>query len=114
MAAGPTFVDWLKTPILPSHPPEHLPDGYKSHICYEACLLAHENGVHLLKLPPHLTHLLQPLDLAVFKPMKCAWDVAAADFVRREWQAITRQDFPSLLSVIWRKGYKPGNATGGF
>ena len=46
--------------------------------------------------------------------MKSAWDVAAADFVRRERQAIMRHDFSNLLSVIWRKGYKPKNANGEF
>lgn len=30
--------------------------------------LAIKHNVHLLKLPPHLTNLLQPLDVGVFKP----------------------------------------------
>ena len=70
--------------------------------------------MHLLKLPPHLTHLLQPLDLSVFKPMKSAWDLAVADFMRKERRAITRRDFPSLLKIAWEKGFKPQNAVGGF
>ena len=90
---GPTFMDWMKSLFLPSLPNQHLPvllilGGYKSHISYKFQLLAHENGIHLLKLHPHLTYLLQPLDLAVFKPMKSAWDVATRDFVHRERRAI--------------------------
>ena len=116
---GSNFIDWLKSVFIASLSPQHPPvllilDGHTSHISYEVRTLARDNNVHLLKLPPHLTHLLQPLDLAVFKPMKSAWDVATADFIRRERRAITRRDFPCLLNTIWRKGYKPENATGRF
>ena len=74
---GPTFLDWMKSLFLPSLPSQQSPvllilDGHKSHISYEVRLLAREHNVHLLKLPQHLTHLLQPLDLLVFKPMKSA------------------------------------------
>ena len=32
-------------------------DGYHSHKTY-----AHEHGIHLITLPPHSTHKIQPLD----------------------------------------------------
>ena len=69
---GSIFLDWMRSLFLSFLPQDHPPvllvlDG---HTSYEVCCLARENCVHLLKLPPHLTHLLQPLDLSVFKPMK--------------------------------------------
>ena len=104
------FIDWPKTIFIPSLTPQHQPvllilDGHTSHVSYEVRMLARDNNVHLLKLPPHLTHLLQPLDLAVFKSMKTARDVAVTHSIRRERQAITRRDFPSLLNIIWKKVY---------
>ena len=46
--------------------------------------------------------------------MKSAWDVVTTEIIRRERRAITRRDFPSLLSEVWKTGYKPQNAVGGF
>ena len=34
---------------------------------------AMENKVHLMCLPPHCSHLLQPLDVGIFKPLKDEW-----------------------------------------
>ena len=115
---GPNFIDWLKSLFIPSLPAERpvllILDGHASHVSYEVRIIGRDNEVHLLKLPPHLTHLLQPLDLSVFKPMKTAWDAATSDFVRRERRAIVRRDFPGLLNIVWKKGYKEENAKKGF
>ena len=69
-----SFVDWLKALFIPSLPPTRpvllILDGHKSHITYEVREIARDNNIHLLKLPPHTTHLLQPLDIGVFNRMK--------------------------------------------
>ena len=36
------------------------------------------------KIPPHTTHLLQPLDVGVFNHIKGVWQTVVADFTRRE------------------------------
>ena len=68
------YIDWLRNMLLPSLPDERpillILDGHSSHVSYEVRQLAISNGVHMLKLPPHLTNLLQPLDVGVFKSMK--------------------------------------------
>ena len=66
-----------------------------------------------LKLASHLTHLLQPLDVGVFKPLKSLWCAAVADFTRREHRTLAKRDFPEILSGIWKK-YNPDTARGGF
>ena len=50
-----------------------LLDGHSSHYNIEAISLARENGVILFTLVPHTTHELQPLDTAVFRPLKKNW-----------------------------------------
>ena len=48
-------------------------DGHLSHLNYTTIKLARETRVTILKLPPHTTDLLQPLDVAVFKSLKQKW-----------------------------------------
>ena len=45
-------------------------DGYKSHISLDVIDLCRKNETILFCLPPHTTHVLQPLDVAVFKSLK--------------------------------------------
>ena len=111
------YINWFRNIFIPSLPEERplllVLDGHSSHISFEDRELAIENGVHMLKLPPHLTHLLQPLDVGVFKPMKANWYSAVADFTRRERRGLTKRDFPEVLSTVWKK-YNPQTAKGGF
>jgi len=48
-------------------------DGHHSHITSELINLARDHGVHLMCLPPNLTHILQPFDVSVFHPLKQAY-----------------------------------------
>lgn len=45
-------------------------DGHHSHMSIE---LAREKGVNLVCFPPHMTHILQPLDVSVYHPLKQSW-----------------------------------------
>ncbi|KAJ8935808.1 hypothetical protein NQ318_023362 [Aromia moschata] len=49
-------------------------DGHSTHISLALIERAIQENITILKLPPHTSHLLQPLDLAVFKPFKTKWD----------------------------------------
>ena len=103
------YIDWFQNLFIPSLPSERpillILDGHSSHISHEVCELAIKNNIHMLKLPPHF---LQPLDVGVFKPMK-----AILYHTRRERRPITKRDFPSLLSQVWRQ-YNEETCKGGF
>ncbi|XP_039276104.1 uncharacterized protein LOC120349672 [Nilaparvata lugens] len=45
-------------------------DNHESHISLDAIIFCRENGIVLLTFPPHTSHRLQPLDVAVFGPFK--------------------------------------------
>jgi hypothetical protein len=47
-----------------------LLDGHTSHECPKFVLKAEENNIALFRFPSHLTHILQPLDVGVFRPWK--------------------------------------------
>ena len=77
-------------------------------------ILARDNNVHIIKLPPHMAHFLQPLDVTFFKPLKTAWNKAVGDFTRRELKSVTKAHFLAALSTVWENSCKSSHATSGF
>jgi hypothetical protein len=53
-----------------------LLDGHESHRIDEFKLKAIENYILLFYFPSHLTHILQPLDVSIFRPWKHFHDLA--------------------------------------
>jgi hypothetical protein len=47
-----------------------LLDGHESHHTNDFKLMAAENHIKLFYFPSHLTHVLQPLDVGIFRPWK--------------------------------------------
>jgi hypothetical protein len=47
-----------------------LCDGYDNHISAQFVRFCIDNKIVLFLLPPHSSHLLQPLDVGVFGPVK--------------------------------------------
>jgi len=45
-------------------------DGHGSHMDIKTIELCRANNIHLYCLPPHTTHIFQPLDVAIFYPVK--------------------------------------------
>ena len=45
-------------------------DGYGSHCTQEFIQFCDDNGIIPFSFPLHSTHLLQPLDVVVFQPLK--------------------------------------------
>ena len=70
-------VEWLKQVFLPETAPVEdggprilLCDGHASHCSIEFMWTCYQNNVHLVYLPAHTSHVLQPLDLSVFSQIK--------------------------------------------
>ncbi|KAM9874670.1 transposase [Verticillium dahliae] len=71
---------WLKEIFIPSTKPTNLSiarllilDGHGSHESTDFMYLCYSNNIHLVFLPPHTSHVLQPLDQSVFGPLKAAY-----------------------------------------
>ena len=76
-------------------------DGHNSHISYKIAKCAYDNNIHLLCLPPHTSHALQPLDVACYRPAKQVWsDICLSFFRSHPKQTLGKADFPSLLKVV--------------
>jgi hypothetical protein len=91
-------------------------DGHGSHESSKMIDIAHENNIHILELPPHTTHRLQPLDVGVFGPFQRAWiercdevvedtgeEILVKDFIK-EYLAVRKATFkPETIQAAWRK-----------
>jgi 4-hydroxybenzoate polyprenyltransferase len=75
-----TAVEWLQKVFIPQTLPQGkkearllVVDGHGSHTTTEFMWTCYINNVYLLFLPPHTSHVLQPLDQSVFGPVKAAY-----------------------------------------
>ena len=76
------FLQWFKFFLanIPSTRPVLLiMDRHGTYMSIELIELARSNVVHLLYLPPYITHILQPMDVGVFKSSKTNFQRLAAN-----------------------------------
>ena len=112
---GANFLSWFTKLLLSavSYLTETAPvllflDGHHSHISLELIRRAHGSNVLLLCLPPNTTHLLQPLDVGVFAPMKSAWRAILKRYkLETKGQRVGKEDFPSLIAKLWDTSFTP-------
>ena len=77
----------------------------------KACTL----GIHLFCLPPNTTHVLQPLDVGVFGPMKQRWrTILKSHKLKTKATNITKEVFLSLIKQLWERGITAEHLQGGF
>lgn len=78
-------------------------DGHSTHIQLSVIKKAKENNITIIKLPPHSSHLLQPLDLSVFKPFKDEWDKRMVKWQRTHvGQHLPKKDFSVIVGQVWK------------
>ena len=103
--------------IPPTHSVLVIKDGHSSHISIDVIQLARDNGIHLLCLPAHTIyiHLLQPLDVGVFKSLKSKFLVACKNYrSSHPGQVITTDILASLLAQSWHESVTAINIMKGF
>src|SRR5450432_3876369 len=68
-------------------------NGHGSHITPEFDLFAKEHSIITLCMPPHLSHLLQPLDVGCFAVLKRLYGRQIEGLIRNRVNHIDKQDF---------------------
>ena len=92
-----------------------LQDGHSFHISIELIELARQNDVHLLCFPVHTTHILQPLDVGVFKSFKANVSKACHKYIiSHPGRVITSDVIAALVAEAWLMSLTPVNIMGGF
>ena len=90
-------------------------DGHSSHFNPSIIEAAAEEGVIIFCLPPHTTHLTQPLDKGCFAPLKSYWREECQTYLsKNKGKAITRFQFSQVFSKAWIRGMTMTNVMAGF
>ena len=109
------WFDFFLKNIPPARPVVLIQDGHASHISVQLIELARANGVHILCLPAHSTHLLQPLDLGVFKSFKVSFSKACSHYLSQHpGRVVTNDKIALLVSSAVSSSFTPNNIMGGF
>ena len=90
-------------------------DGYASHFSIELSEFYSKNGIILVALFPNVTHILQPLDVAVFGPMKAKWKSFCRQWrIDHEGQEINKENVPVPLNSFIIDPSMTNNIKSGF
>lgn len=88
----------------PENPVLLIYDGHSTHIGLKIAEMAVQNNVEILLLPPHSSHILQPLDLAVFKSLKSKWDEYLCRHLRNTGcEKISKKKMVSQIGRLWNE-----------
>lgn len=92
-----------------------LIDGHKSHLTLNLCRLCEANQIILYALLPNATHIIQPLDVAVFRAVKSGWMKEVEDWkVKSKNRTLTRATFPLLFETVINEKATPKIVQNGF
>ena len=116
---GELFEMWFFRHFLAHVPPIRpillLMDGHSSHYQPSAIRRAAEEGIIMFLLPPHTSHLTQPLDKGCFGPLKVHWRRECWEYLTSHpGQIITRHQFSAIFRRAWSKSMTMTNVIAGF
>jgi DDE superfamily endonuclease/Tc5 transposase DNA-binding domain len=84
-------------------------DGHESHVTVDFIAYCHDHDILPMCLPPHTTHLLQPLDLVIFRSMK-HWQSRAVDLATRLFKdSFSKMDFLDTYPGVRSAALSPKN-----
>ncbi|KJZ68915.1 hypothetical protein HIM_11701 [Hirsutella minnesotensis 3608] len=91
-----------------------LLDGFGSHHTYPFIQYCERHRIVPFSLPPHLTHLLQPLDVVVFQPLK-HYHAKAVDLVVRDGCTdITKLEFLDFIQDVRKQAFRQSTIISAF
>lgn len=89
-------------------------DGHESHHSNEFEEYCKENNISTLCMPPHSSHILQPLDVGCFSPLKRAYGQQIEEVMRIHITHMTKGDcFPAFRTAL-TIAMTESNIRGGF
>ena len=88
-----------------------LCDGHSSHYTHDVLSLLQARNVRTFVLPPHTTHLLQPLDVGVFGPFRRAVNRA---FAGETASGLGQERIVELLEAATQQAFTAHNILGAF
>jgi hypothetical protein len=89
-------------------------DGHESHNSVNFHQYCEEHKIVTLCMPPHSSHLLQPLDVGCFAPLKKAYGRQAELLMRNKITRITKLEFLPCFKAAFDASITESNIQGGF
>ncbi|KFY29501.1 hypothetical protein V491_00005 [Pseudogymnoascus sp. VKM F-3775] len=89
-------------------------DSHESHHSTDFELFCKENKIITLYMPPHSSHILQPLDGSCFRPLKQAYGRQIEDLIQASTIYITKDDFFPAFFAAFQAAITEKNIQGGF
>lgn len=90
-------------------------DGHVSHLTLPLSEFCSDKNIELIALYPNSTHFLQPMDVAMFHPLKAAWKKAVYKWrIENSGTRLKRDNFCPLLKTILESTCKGSTLKNGF
>ena len=89
-------------------------DGHDSHMTDEFQSYCKFHNIITLCMPAHSSHLLQPLDVGCFGPLKRAYSAQMQELGRHRYWAITKDDFIPEFNTAFQRSFTKDNIQGAF
>lgn len=105
---NPYFNQAVKKPVI------LFLDGHASHLSLQLAEFCSSNEIILIALPPNATHILQPLDVAFFFPLKKLWASALDKFRRTKNIEPQKHHVIPILDELLRKENFKNDLISGF
>ena len=99
----------------PERPQVLVLDSHSSHEVLALLECAKKENIHLMALPPHTTHWLQPLNRAVNGPLKSRYNRLCTEFMSEgPNNIINHQTWPGIFAAAWKDRVTYENICSGF
>lgn len=114
------FIDYLrhfKSNVQPTkdNPVLLILDNHSSHISLAAVNFCRDNGIHMLTLPSHSSHKMQPLDRGFFGPLKVKFAYECDKWLSHHpGRVIGQTEVAQLVNEAFQKAASLSNAVSGF
>jgi len=89
-------------------------DGHESHISAQFQQYCQDNNIITLCMPPHSSHILQPLDVGCFSPLKKSYGKQIENLVRVRINHITKLEFLPAFKDAFQVAFTKQNIKAGF
>ena len=89
-------------------------DGHESHSSHKFNKYCEEEKIIVLCMPPHSSHLLQPLDVGCFSPLKRAYGDEISSLARYGSKQIKKEAFLLAFKAAFERSITKENITASF
>jgi hypothetical protein len=113
-------LDWLEKHFIPHSGASKgkykllVLDGHDSHLTPKFDQLCKNNNIVPICMPPHASHLLQPLDVGCFAVLKRFYGTEVAEYVRCGINSIDKEDFLEIFLNVRPRAFKDATIQNSF